>query len=734
MNAILLMVIPFVGFIAAYHLYGRFLARKIFRLDPQAKVPSIEYNDGKDYVPTRKEIIFGHHFTSIAGTGPIVGPAIGIIWGWVPAILWVVLGSIFMGAVHDFGSLVVSLRNRGVSLSEIAGKYIHRRVRFIFFLIVFFELWIVIAIFAMIMGLLFVKYPHSVFPVWLEIPIAVALGHIIYKRGGNVKLFTTIAVVLMYATVVFGTYTKFEILPIAGVSPAGIWTIILFIYAYIASTLPVPTLLQPRDYINSWQLMVAMGLLIIGAFLSGIRDNMTIVAPAFANPPDAPSMFPFLFVVIACGAISGFHSLVASGTTPKELRRETDAKYVGYGSMLLEGALATLVIVAVAAGIGIGYEVVSDGQSQILTGSAAWRHHYASFSAAQGLNSKIGAFVTGAANMIDNLGISNGLAVTIMAVFIVSFAGTTLDTATRVQRYVVAELARDIKVKPLANAWVATGIAVVTAAVLAFATGTTGTGALRLWPMFGAVNQLLAALALLVVTMYLKTKGGRKFLVAAIPCVFMLVITFCAVVLNEINFITNKKTVSVEAVGMYENMAAWPLPDGVRRIHTARIVLPVRQAEQEIRYNVYSLHGDFERVRSRWETRHYAHPWERTDTAPITSVTVGARPDESAETPAATGTVTLDITELAQGWLSMARPNHPVEIVADPATPDTYFAAWDDPAEAVGMRPKLELVVPDPRVLLAVINGAVALLAAWMTVETVVAFLKPSGAPTSATA
>jgi len=533
MDAILLMVIPFVGYLLAYRLYGRFLGRRIFELSNARKAPSRELEDGVDYVPTQKEIIFGHHYTSIAGTGPIVGPALGIIWGWLPALLWVFVGSIVMGAVHDFGSLVVSMRHNGHSLSEVAGRYISPRIRTVFFLIVFFLLWLVIAVFGLIIAILFGMYPSAVFPIWMEIPIALVLGYAIYRKGGNVRRFTVFAVVAMYLTVVAGHWLPVDLSGVLGANVATFWIIVLFVYAYIASTLPVTTLLQPRDYINAWQLLVAMGLLAAGVLASGFAGKLHIVAPAVRlNPPGAPPMWPFLFVTIACGAISGFHALVAGGTSSKQVAKESDALFVGYGSMLMEGALAVLVIVAVAAGIGM-----AAGDSG---GTAAWTEHYASWTTAQGLGAKIGAFVNGSANMISTIGVPTKFGLIIIGVFIVSFAGTTLDTATRIQRYVISELATSVKVPVLANRWVATAVAVATAAFLAFATGASGAGALKLWPVFGAANQLLAALALLVITLYLKSKGGLKFLVTALPCVFMLVMTLWAVVLNQRDFITRK--------------------------------------------------------------------------------------------------------------------------------------------------------------------------------------------------
>jgi carbon starvation protein len=541
-DALLIVVVTFAGYLVAYHTYGRFLARKIFRLDDSATVPSVRLADGVDYVPTRRGIIFGHHYTSIAGTGPIVGPAIGIIWGWVPALIWVFVGSIVMGAVHDFGALVVSMRNDGKSLSEVAARYLGTRARMVFFLVVFLELVIVIAIFAVVIASIFNTYPTAVFPIWMEIPIALALGAAVYRRKANVLLATVVAVLAMYGTVVLGQYLPFEMkdVTVGGwVLPAtGVWVLILLVYAYVASTLSVTMLLQPRDYINAWQLFIAMALLFLGVVGSAFFGGLEIVAPAYnAAPKGAPPIWPFLGVTIACGAISGFHCLVSGGTTSKQVRRESDSLFVGYGSMLMEGALAILVLVAVAAGIGMAYKTETGA---VLTGTAAWNSHYASWQGVTGggIDGKVAAVVIGAANMLEAIGIPKVIGVIIMGVFIASFAGTTLDTATRIQRYVISELAAGFRVKALSNRWVATLIAVGTAGALAFATGASGTGALTLWPMFGAINQLLAALALLLITIYLRRRGTWGYLLTLFPCLFMLVLTVWAMVANEINFVS----------------------------------------------------------------------------------------------------------------------------------------------------------------------------------------------------
>ncbi len=561
MDVLAVMLLVFAGYILMYRLYGRFIGSKIFRLSQACKTPACKYEDGIDYVPTRKEIIFGHHFTSIAGTGPIVGPAIAIIWGWVPALLWVFVGSIIMGAVQDFGALIISMRNQGKSISEYTAKYINSRTKIFFFLIVFLELWIMIAIFGLVIAVVFALYPQSVLAVWVEVPIAVYLGHLIYKKGKSPLGWSILALAVMYVFVFIGPWAPFKMPSIAGIPATGVWTVILIAYAFFASTLPVTTLLQPRDFINSHQMVVAMGLLILGVLASSFGGDLTFVAPAVQTAPaEAPSLWPFLFITIACGAISGFHSLVSSGTSAKQVRNEMDSLFVGYGSMLMEGALATLVIIAVAAGIGMGY---TPRGGETLTGVAAWTTHYASWAAAAGLSSKVTAFVDGSANMIGALGIPKVFALSVMGVFVASFAGTTLDSATRIQRYVIAELAGDLRLNVLTNRYAATGVAVGSALILAFIAGPSGTGALKLWPLFGATNQTLAALALVIITLYLEKQGGLKWLVSGIPAVFMAVITIWAVIVNQIQYGADHNAL-LQAINLCILLiAAWVVVEGL---------------------------------------------------------------------------------------------------------------------------------------------------------------------------
>lgn len=577
MSTLIIAVLSFVGFIAAYHTYGKWLARKIFGLDPEQKVPSQELRDDVDYVPTKKEVIFGHHFTSIAGTGPIVGPAIAVFWGWLPALLWVVLGSIFIGAVHDFGALVVSLRNRGQTVGDIAGRMITPRAKLLFLIILFMALAVVLAIFGLVIAIIFALYPESVLSVWIEIPLAVGIGIWIYRRGGNILIPSIVALGIMYLGMGVGAYL-FPIdlsawlgIPLLGqtfMNAVVIWTLILFVYCFIASVLPVWTLLQPRDFINSHELVLALVLLVLGLAVAGLTggadlfSSAPVVAPDI--PPDAPPIWPFLFITIACGAISGFHCMVSSGTSSKQVASEKDAQYVGYGAMLLEGSLAVIVIIACCAGIGMGLfqrsgtganysfqPVLNAETGQQVRHQEAWRSRYATtrtVTNAHGettvegtwhshtLAQKVGAFIDGSANFLSSLGIPLKMSIAIMAVLVASFAATTLDTATRLQRYVIQELAQTAKIKPLTNRYVATALALAVGGVLALMPGPKGpgSGGLILWPLFGAVNQLLAGLAFMVIVFYL-LRRNRPIWFAVLPMVAMLVMPAWAMLWQMFN-------------------------------------------------------------------------------------------------------------------------------------------------------------------------------------------------------
>ena len=557
MITLLIALLSGFGFLVAYHTYGRWLGSKIFRLSANAICPSERLKDGIDYVPTNKSVVFGHHFTSIAGTGPIVGPAIAIMWGWVPALLWVVLGSIFIGAVHDFGALVVSLRNNGQTVGDIAGRVLNKRVRLLFLLTLFMALTVVLAIFGLVIAAVFKQYPAAIFPCIVQIPIAVVIGVLLHRKGIDLLLPSIIALVIMYITVIYG---DFGLLKSFNASLAGwpiwTWVIVLLGYSYVASVLPVWTLLQPRDYINSLQLISALALIMFGLFAAAFSgytpegatgpQTLEFVAPAFQmNPEGAPMIFPFLFITIACGAISGFHCLVSSGTSSKQLKSEPDARFVGYGGMLTEGFLATIVIIACGAGLGLG--LMKEGV--LLTGEEAWQAQYSSWTAAGSLSSKVGAFVNGAANLLQSIGLPPNISIALMGVLVASFAGTTLDTACRLQRYVVQELASTIggKVgekntnKPMAPfallqnkhgatifaIVIATGMAAIPPGGAEWSWVNAGKGGLILWPLFGATNQLLAGLSFLVITFYL-WRRGRAVWFLVIPMIFMLIMPIWA--------------------------------------------------------------------------------------------------------------------------------------------------------------------------------------------------------------
>ncbi len=549
----MLVILALAGYLLAYRFYGRYLGRKIFRISAGAVMPSHEFNDGVDFVPTRPHIIFGHHFTTIAGLGPIVGPAIGIIWGWLPAFLWVFLGSIFMGAVHDFATLIISARTRGKSIGELTGDVIGPSTRYALQFIMQLLLFIVLAVFAMIVSSLFVMYPEAVVPVWAQIPVAVWLGWQI-RKGRNDLLYSLVALLLLYGFVLLGVRFPVE-LPWDRDTNVVVWCLILFAYVFFASTLPVQKLLQPRDYINSHQLLVAMLLLILGVVLA--RPEM--VAPpingeAFLPGSDVPDLAPLLFIVIACGAISGFHSLASSGTTVKQVSNERDTLPIGYGAMITESFLAVLVIVAAGAGLGMGMEK----NGELFLGVDAYRAHYSSWSSANGLAAKLDAFIVGAANLFSAIGIPVRYGAAFVVVFIVSFANTTLDSAARIQRISLQEIFTGKggrTRRPVSNRYVATAIIVIAAAAMAFYRPG-GQGAMVLWPLFGSLNQLMAALALGVVTAYMATRQ-MKLIYTLLPMVVILIMTLWAMVENLAGFVREREIVLVVLSGLILLLTAW---------------------------------------------------------------------------------------------------------------------------------------------------------------------------------
>ena len=518
MNAALLAAIVIVAFALGYRFYSKFLAQRIFALGADESVPALELEDGIDYVPTSRSVLWGHHFASIAGAAPIVGPAIAVIWGWLPALVWVCVGTVFMGATHDFSALVISARHRGRSIGEIAGEVIGPRVKTLFLLVITLLIWVVLAVFAYIIATLFVSTPGSIFPINVQIIVAMVIGWLIYRRRIPILIPSLIGYGILLVAIFYGESFANQFPAIKEI-PVLTWVWILLIYSFIASVLPVWLLLQPRDYLNSHQLVTGLTLLIAGLFVL----QPAVVAPAINPTPEgAPPLFPFLFVTIACGAISGFHGLVSSGTTSKQLARMKDARPIGYGGMLAEGLLGLLAVLAATAGFATSEE---------------WWHHYSSWGAANGLAAKLDAFVSGGANFVGSLGIPVDTAKTLMAVIVIAFAATSLDTGARIQRLVIAELGESFGLKQLTNRFVASAVGIGAALVLAVTQGG-GTGGLALWPLFGTTNQLVASVTLLVVSVWLQRRG-RAIVYTVVPMLAVGSVTGWAMAGNLLDYYQN---------------------------------------------------------------------------------------------------------------------------------------------------------------------------------------------------
>ncbi len=603
-NAALVTFVCFAILAASYVVYGRFLARHVFRLDPKRRTPAHTLEDGVDFVPTKIPILFGHHFASIAGLGPILGPAIAVTWGWLPAVIWVVLGSVIIGGIHDLGALTVSLRFQGRSIGDVCRELIGARARMLFLLIIFFLMSLAMGAFVGAISSFFVNFrPDAVIPSFGLMLVAVCMGVAVYRLRFGLGPATLLALAAFAGLIVWGmthplpTYEWFledetrQVLDAARdadptaersafEAPYGAiaaqdflnsndhaaeakevaaavkrarlgWIWLLLVYGFIASVLPVWLLLQPRDYINSFQLYAALGLMFLGLVISAIvggPENL-IDAPAIRDVPDAPPMFPFLMVTIACGAVSGFHSLVSSGTTVRQLNCETDALPIGFGAMLTEGALAILVIMACVAGLG----------------AAAWTEGgvYGNWSGIRGnLGAQLAAVVTGGASFLAQVGVPRRFAEAFLAVTIVAFAMTTLDSATRLLRFNVEEIFRSLRLPVLANRYVASLIAV--AGIAAFALVPAGK---TLWTLFGTTNQLLAGLTLLTVSVFLFKlhRPLRQTMLTLVPMAIMLGISIWAMLWSLSSFLQAEKInyllVTVTIIVLF--MATWLICEGV---------------------------------------------------------------------------------------------------------------------------------------------------------------------------
>jgi carbon starvation protein len=525
MGFLFIMLVGLAIFVAGYLLYSKFLGRSIFKLKDTFTTPAHELHDGVDYVPTNKYILWGHHFTSVAGAAPIVGPAIAVIWGWLPALLWVTIGTVFFAGMHDFGTLWASARNKGRSIGALSSRYIGKRGANLFLIVIFLLLLMVIAAFAVVIKNLLISTPTAVIPTWGAIVVALLVGLCVYRLRIPLIPVTVIGIVLLYGLIVLGNSVP-VVLPesFLGMSPATFWIVALFVYGAIASLLPVWVLLQPRDYINGVQLFIGL-ILLFGSVLTATLFSAVkpeIVAPAINTnlPEGTPSMIPLLFVTIACGAISGFHGMVASGTSSKQLDKETDARFVGYFGAVGEGLLSLGTILAVIGGI---------------KSTAAWKEIYSAFG-----EGGVDAFVQGGGALMENgLGLPASLSATVLATMAVLFAATTMDTGMRLLRFVIQEIGETVKLR-ITNV-PATLLVVVIGLGLTFSQGLGGEGGLRIWPLFGTTNQLMASLSLAIIAVILIRKR-RSPLPAMIPLVIVFVMSFWAAIDQLVSFATPGST------------------------------------------------------------------------------------------------------------------------------------------------------------------------------------------------
>ena len=497
MSGVVLILFAMIMFIAAYRFYGGFISKKL-SVTNDNKTPSHTMYDGVDYCPAKTPVLLGHHFASIAGAGPIVGPIIAASFGWVPVYLWVLIGAVFIGGVHDYSSIVASIRHKGKSIGQIIENYIGQKGKKLFLLFAWSTLILVIAVFTIITADTFYAIPSSGTSSLLFMILAVGFGLTVYRYKAPLWISSVIGVTLLFFCIYLGNIFPIQL-------SRETWMLILLAYVFVASVTPVWILLQPRDYLNSYFLYSLMLGGIIGLFFTMPEVHLEPVTNFSVGK--LGYLFPALFVTVACGAISGFHSIVGSGTTSKQLDKETDARIVGYGGMLIEGILAVLSLLSVA---------------------SLDQQHFLEL-----LNTKgaVAAFSTGIANFMHNipfLGIQTEHAVNFAALAVSAFALTSLDTATRLSRYSFQEFF-EVKEKDnqnilVKNRYVATAITVTFGAALTFSGQT-----MAIWPVFGSANQLLAAIALLALTVWI-AHLKLNYLFTLIPMLFMFAVTLTSLV------------------------------------------------------------------------------------------------------------------------------------------------------------------------------------------------------------
>ena len=508
MSGVLLILLGIVIFVVAYMTYGKFLA-KSWGIDPSRTTPAHTLEDGVDYCPAKTPVLMGHHFSSIAGAGPINGPIQAAYFGWVPCFLWIVIGGIFFGAVQDFGSLFVSIRHDGKSLGEVIEDTIGRRTRVLFTVFAWLVLLLVIAAFGDIVASSFAGSAANgsvATASILFIFLAIGFGFAVYRKNAPMLVASIVGVILLALCVVIGLFFPIML-------PKSFWIGFVFVYIMIASVTPVWILLQPRDYLSSYLLYFMM----IAAVIGIIGAHPTIQTPAFVGFHVGNSyMFPALFITIACGAVSGFHSLIASGTTSKQLDNEKDALLVGYGSMLIECVLAVISLIT------IGYLSVDGSQAAVKE--------------ALGLDTISPTIIFGTAisGFFADMGFGEkaiSVTYTIICLAVSCFCLTSLDTATRLGRFMFQELfatKKNGEKNILSNMYVATVITALGGFVLCLA------GYSKVWPLFGAANQLVAVPAFLAIACYLK-KIGKNNKMLFIPIVFMAAATLTSLCMTFVN-------------------------------------------------------------------------------------------------------------------------------------------------------------------------------------------------------
>ncbi len=495
MNGIILILFAIVFYAVAYRLYGKFISNKL-KINPDTETPSHTLYDGVDYVPAKTPVLLGHHFASIAGAGPIVGPVIAAGFGWIPVYIWVLFGAVFIGGVHDYTTMVASIRHQSKSIGFIIEKYIGISGKKLFLIFAWATLVLVVAVFIIIVADTFASIPAAGTSSILFMLLAVLFGLSIYKLKIPLWIASIVGVILLFTCIPLGEMFPLHLTKLT-------WQLILFGYIFIASVTPVWILLQPRDYLNSYFLYALMFGGIVGIFYAS--PNMNIPAVATFSLDKVGYLFPALFVTVACGAVSGFHSIVASGTTAKQLNKETDGKLIGYGGMLIEGVLAILALIAVSALGGSQFTEILISKGPVT------------------------AFSIGVANFIESipfLSVTAATATNFVALAVTAFALTSLDTATRLGRYTFQEFFEISGSKEqsflVKNRFAATAVTVLFGAALTFSGQT-----MAIWPVFGSANQLLAALALLAITVWVANLK-ENYLFVLIPMIFMFGVTLTA--------------------------------------------------------------------------------------------------------------------------------------------------------------------------------------------------------------